>query len=233
MVSTKAVDCSTIGSFFGISGRKLQRQYKDYLSDFKSWDQLDHAQDWLLFAQNMGKRLSIDEVALSQGELYTVVTNKKAKGKAGAIVAIIEGTKADKVIEYLSKIPIHKRRAVKEITLDMAPNMKLIAKSCFPKAVQVIDRFHVQKLASEAVQQIRIKHRWEAIDQENDAITLARKNGHDFVPELLLTGDTRKQILARSRYLLFKSPEKWTIKQSFRGITTKSWGLGINLCQSE
>ena len=164
----------------------------------------------------MGKRLSIDEVALSQGELYTVVTNKKAKGKAGAIVAIIEGTKADKVIEHLSKIPIHKRRAVKEITLDMAPNMKLIAKTCFPKAVQVIDRFHVQKLASEAVQQIRIKHRWEAIDQENDAITLARKNGHDFVPELLLTGDTRKQILARSRYLLFKSPEKWTIKQSLR-----------------
>ena len=216
MVSTKAVDCSTIGSFFGVSGRKLQRQYKDYLSDFKSWDQLDHAQDWLLFAQNMGKRLSIDEVALSQGELYTVVTNKKAKGKAGAIVAIIEGTKADKVIEYLSKIPIHKRRAVKEITLDMAPNMKLIAKTCFPKAVQVIDRFHVQKLASEAVQQIRIKHRWEAIDQENDAIILARKNGHDFVPELLLTGDTRKQILARSRYLLFKSPEKWTIKQSLR-----------------
>uniref|UniRef100_UPI001112F5FE transposase n=1 Tax=Crocinitomix algicola TaxID=1740263 RepID=UPI001112F5FE len=147
----------------------------------------------------MGRRLSIDEVALSQGELYTVVTNKKAKGKAGSVVAIIAGTKADVVIEHLKKIPIDKRRQVKEITLDMAPNMKLIAKTCFTRATQVIDRFHVQKLAIEALQEIRIKHRWEAIDQENEMILAARKIKTDYQPELLLTGETRKQILARSR----------------------------------
>jgi len=194
----------------------LQRQYKDHLSDFKEWDQLDHAKDWLLFPENMGRRLSIDEVALSQGELYTVVTNKKAKGRAGAVVAIVEGTKTDKVIKHLLKIPHHQRRKVKEITLDMAPTMKLIAKTCFTKAVQVIDRFHVQKLAMEALQQIRIKHRWDAIDQENDAILLARKTDNEYKPEVLLTGDTRKQLLARSRYLLYKSREKWTIKQALR-----------------
>ena len=71
----------------------------------------------------MGRRLSIDEVALSKGELYTVVTNKKARGRAGSIVAIIEGTKTDKVIKYLSQIPHHQRRKVKEITLDMAAPM--------------------------------------------------------------------------------------------------------------
>ena len=45
--------------------------------------------------------------------------------------------------------------------------MKNIAKTCFPKAMQVTDRFHVQKLSLEALQDIRIKHRWEAIDMEN------------------------------------------------------------------
>ena len=35
--------------------------------------------------------------------------------------------------------------------------MKLIVKRCFPKAVQVTDRFHVQKLALDALQDIRIK----------------------------------------------------------------------------
>ncbi len=194
----------------------MQRQYKDYLSDFKQWDQLKHAKDWLIFPQNMGKRLSIDEVALSQGELYTVVTNKKAKGKAGAIVAIIEGTKANKVIAHLNKIPLEKRRQVKEITLDMAPNMKLIAKTCFIKATQVIDRFHVQKLASEALQEIRIKYRWIAIDQENEAILTAKSKHKEYSPELLLTGETRKQLLARSRYSLYKSKEKWTQKQAVR-----------------
>lgn len=186
------------------------------MSDFKDWNQLDHAKDWLLFQKNIGKRLSIDEVALSQGELYTVVTNKQAKGRAGSIVAIIEGTKADKVIKCLLQIPSYIRQKVNEITLDMAPNMKLIAKTCFVKATQVIDRFHVQKLAIEALQEVRIKHRWKEIDQENEAILMARKKGEDYIPETLLTGDTRKQLLARSRYLLYKSREKWTIKQQLR-----------------
>ena len=70
----------------------MQRQYRDYLSEFKKWKKLPHAKDWLIFPENIGKRLSIDEVALSQGELYTVITNKKAKGRAGSIVAIIKGT---------------------------------------------------------------------------------------------------------------------------------------------
>ncbi|MEO8255346.1 MAG: transposase [Flavobacterium sp.] len=38
----------------------------------------------------------------------------------------------------------------------------------FPNATRVKDRFHVQKLALEALQQIRIKYRWEAIDLENE-----------------------------------------------------------------
>jgi hypothetical protein len=38
------------------------------------------------FPENIGKRLSIDETSLSNGELYTILTNKAAKGKKGAIV---------------------------------------------------------------------------------------------------------------------------------------------------
>jgi transposase len=37
--------------------------------------------------------------------------------------------------------------------------MNLVAKRCFSNAEQVIDRFHVQKLAIEALQEIRINHR--------------------------------------------------------------------------
>lgn len=184
-----------------------------------SWDQRSHADKWLLFPANIGKHLSLDEVALSQGELYTVLTNKAAKGKQGAIVAIVEGTKAVDVTKILLQIPSNLRRKVKEITLDMAPNMKVIANTCFTRATQVVDRFHVQKLALEAMQEIRIKYRWEAIDIENEAILKAKKQGGEYKPELLLTGETRKQILARSRYLLFKSREKWTIKQQIRAQT--------------
>lgn len=164
----------------------------------------------------MGTHLSIDEVALSQGELYTIVTNKKYKGKKGSLVAIIAGTKANEVIEHISKIDYQKRQSVKEITLDMANSMKLIAKKCFPKAIQVTDRFHVQKLALEALQEIRIKHRWEAMDMENQAIIKAKSENKTHIPQLLSNGDSLKQLLARSRYLLYKSREKWTINQQER-----------------
>ena len=205
-----------MGDIYGVNGKKLQRQYRDYLSDFKEWKQLSHAKDWLIFPENIGKRLSIDEVALSQGELYTVITNKKAKGRAGSIVAIVKGTVSTEVIRRVNKIGESKRRSVEEITLDMASTMKQIAKSCFPLATQVTDRFHVQKLASEAVQEVRIKYRWEAIDKENEAILNAKKEGKTYKEITLSNGDTLKQLLARSRYLLFKSPEKWTANQKAR-----------------
>jgi transposase len=164
----------------------------------------------------MGKYLSIDETALSKGELYTIITNKKAKGKKGAIVAIMAGTKVEPIIEQLLKIPRTKRNKVKEITLDMANSMKLIAKKCFPKAIQVTDRFHVQKLALEALRDMRIKHRWEAIDMENEQIKQAKSNAKEFNPQTFDNGDTRKQLLARSRYLLYKAPNNWTQNQYAR-----------------
>lgn len=213
MVSTKANDCHTIGSFYGVNGKKLGRQYRDYLSEFKDWKDKQHAKQWLVFPQNMGKYLSIDETALSKGELYTIITNKKAKGKKGAIVAIMAGTKVEPIMEQLLKIPKPLRDKVKEITLDMANSMKMIAKKCFPKAIQVTDRFHVQKLALEALQDIRIKHRWQAIDMENDLIRYAKANRKEFFPETFDNGDTRKQLLARSRYLLYKAPNNWTQNQ--------------------
>ena len=93
------------------------------------------------FAKNIGKRLSIDETSLSNSELYTILTNKAAKGKKGAIVAIVAGTKAEMVIAIIEKIPLKQQNLVTEITLDRAGNMGLIAKKCFPNATRVTDRF--------------------------------------------------------------------------------------------
>lgn len=98
----------------------------------------------------------------------------------------------------------------------MASSMKTISKKCFPKVIQVTDRFHVQKLALEALQDIRIKHRWDAIDLENEEIKKARLTGQTYKPKLFSNGDSRKQLLARSRYLLYKAPNNWTQNQYLR-----------------
>jgi len=136
---------------------------------------------------NLSSRLSIDETALSNGELYTIITNKEAKGRKGAIVAMIKGTVAEDIIGVLKKIPERSRKRVQEVTMDMAANMQLAIKRCFVNAHRVIDRFHVQKLAYDAVQECRIKYRWAALDLENQAIAQARKDKAGYQPEVLLT----------------------------------------------
>lgn len=117
---------------------------------------------------------------------------------------MVKGTKAGDVIKVLQQISLKQRRKVKEATLDMAGNMGLIVRRSFPKATLVIDRFHVQKLVLDALQEIRVKHRWEALDAENNAIEAARNKSIKYTPELLSNEDTLKQLLARSRYLLYK-----------------------------
>lgn len=205
-----------MGRLYGVDSRRLQRQYRNHLSDFNSWSQRSHAKDWLLYPENLGTHLSIDETSLSHGELYTILTNKAAKGKKGSIVAIVAGTKAEAVIRILRQLPERKRKKVMEVTLDMAGNMELIVKQCFANAVRVTDRFHVQKLAVEALQDIRIRHRWEAIEAENEGIEQAKKQQSEYRGEILSNGDSLKQLLARSRYVLYKKPKDWTLNQQER-----------------
>lgn len=120
-------------------------------------------------------------------------------------MAILKGTHSETIITLLESIPLHLRKRVREVTLDLAGSMGLIVKKCFPHASIVIDRFHVQQLATEALQEIRIRHRWEAIEAENNSLEEAEKNKRAYVAEILNNGETLKQMLARSRYLLYKS----------------------------
>lgn len=201
----------------GVNGRNFQRQYKNKLSDFHNWKQGAHAKQYIVFPKNLGPYLTIDETSLSNGELYTIITNKARKGRKGAIVGVFKGTLASDIIGLIQEhYPANQRKIVREVTLDMASNMNLIIKKCFPRAKRVTDRFHVQKLAYEAVQDIRIKHRWDTLDAENKAYKQAKEQGVDYTPEILSNGDTRRQLLARSRYLLFKPEERWTLSQSER-----------------
>jgi transposase len=200
-----------------VNSKKLQRHYKHKVSGFKEWDQLSHAEDYLIYPQNITDKLSIDEVSLSKGELYTFVTNKNIgiKNKR-SIVGVINGTEAKVIQEVLEKISLEKRHQVKEISMDMARNMGLAVQNSFPQSTMVIDRFHVVRLVMDAMQHIRISLRWQAIEEENTAIKQCKEKQEKYYPLLLANGDTLKELLARSRYLLYKLEEDWTLNQAKR-----------------
>ncbi|MBK7098694.1 MAG: transposase [Sphingobacteriales bacterium] len=192
---------------------KLNRHYKKYSSGFKDWNQLTHCEDYLLFPDNIGAYLSIDELSLSKGELYTFVTNKNGRAKQGTLVAVIKGTLSKDIITTLMKLCEHKRLQVKEVTLDMAKNMEAAVKQVFTNATLVTDRFHVIKLAMEALQHIRINLRWKELDKENAAIKKAKEQQIKYEPVMLENGETPKQLLARCKYILAKKQNDWTENQ--------------------
>lgn len=215
-METSPVTCHTLEDFYHIDAHTFEKQYKEVLSGYRRWSELAHADEWLVFPGNIGENLAIDETSLSKGELYTIVTNRDRHGGEGCLVAIVSGTKSEDVIRALQEIPEDRREAVREVTLDLSESMRKIVRRSFPKAQRVIDRFHIQKLACDAVQEMRIKHRWDAIQEASDDMEDAKLEGREYVPFRYGNGDTRKELLARSRYLLFKSADKWTRSQARR-----------------
>lgn len=73
--------CRTLEEYYHVKANTFERQYKEHLSGFRSWDQLGHADQWLVFADNVGASICIDETALSNGVLYTIVTNRSCRGR--------------------------------------------------------------------------------------------------------------------------------------------------------
>ncbi len=148
MVETQPVSINDIANRNKLNASSFQKQYKEYLSNFREWEQ-GLIPDTLVYPENFGPRMSIDETSLQNGELYTIVTNKDAKGKKGVLAALIKGTKASIVIEALRTVPVGIRLRVTEVTLDLANSMDWICCESFPNAMLTADRFHFQQIVGQ------------------------------------------------------------------------------------
>jgi transposase len=68
----------------------------------------------------------------------------------------------------------------------------------------------------DALQELRIQYRWQAMDEENRMKGICKEKGVEFKLQVLKNGDTMKQLLVRCRYLLVRKPDKWTDSQMAR-----------------
>ena len=182
----------------------------------------------MLFPNNFGDDMSLDETCLSNGEVYTVLTNKAAHGGKGALAAMVRGVSSGTVSEILRKVPRELRRRVKTVTTDLSSAMMLTVRAVFPKATLINDRFHVQRLVTDAIDQMRIGFRWEVLAEENKAIRehrARRKAVHtraekdligEWEPERMENGETRPQVMARSRHIILMHKSKWNEQQQAR-----------------
>ena len=173
---------------------------------FFEWGSLNSAQFTTLIADCEKIKADLDKLDLNCARLYAA----RCKRKPEDLLALM------KVGGWLTAKEALDWGFVEEITLDLSDSMRKIVRTAFPKADRVIDRFHIEKLACDAVQELRIKHRWDAIQQANDEMEGAKLKGENYIPFRYHNGDTRKELLIRSRYLLFKSANDWTDRQKQR-----------------
>ena len=103
-LETHPITARSFEKDYFIDSDAFERAYKLSISGFSDWPEALHAEEWLVFPENIGPHLCIDETCLSTGEVYIIVFNKDAHGRKGGIIAIIKGTKAQAVIKALKRI---------------------------------------------------------------------------------------------------------------------------------
>ena len=193
-----------------VNGKCFADLYRNKLSGYAQWCERELGSGIYFNAVNIGSYMSLDETCLSNGEVWTFLTNKDGHGGRGTLAAAIPGTKSDEIISILiGAMGKTLRRKVREVTCDLSPSMMLIAAEVFYNAHVVNDRFHVQQVYNEAVDEIRIDIRRQLIAEDNS-------RDKSETPITYSNGETMRQILARSKHTLMMSQNKWTDIQRHR-----------------
>lgn len=209
-VETTALSIKHIAEMYCVNGKYYADLYRNKLSGYSDWVDENLCYGFYFNADNIGPYMSLDETCLSNGEVWTFLTNKEGHGGKGTLAAALPGTKSDEIISILiNAMSKSVRRRVKEVTCDLSPSMMLIAGEVFYNAYVVNDRFHVQRVYNDAVDEIRIDIRRQLIAEENNCDRAQS-------PATYSNGETMRQILARSKHTLMISQEKWTGIQRHR-----------------
>jgi transposase len=236
------MNITSFGKALQIKGPTLYRWYKNVLSDYARDKTMMHKNDMahpekgktievpILKPENLGAKMSIDEKHISD-EIYTILSNRQT-GKIAMICKSINYTEIKQVFEKLQP----SLNQIQSITRDFSPLFEKVCSGLIPHAIQVGDKFHVIKNLMEAHQSVRIRYRQKELEkrrkalQEFKTLELERlkeceRTGKTFKPdkfhyheEKLENGETLLEILARSRYLLYKYRNQWTERQQKRAL---------------
>ena len=209
-VETTALSIKHIAQMYCVNGKHFAELYRNKISGYAQWRESELSCGFYFNTANIGPYMSLDETCMSNGEVWTFLTNKDGHGGSGTLAAAIPGTKSNDIISILnSAMGKSLRRKVKEVTCDLSPSMMLIAAEVFYNAHVVNDRFHVQQVYNEAIDEIRIDIRRQLITQDND-------RDKSEPPITYSNGETMRQILARSKHTLMMAQNKWTDIQRHR-----------------
>jgi transposase len=219
-VDEKPVNFTTIGAFLKLKPQTVYYWYRQYLSGYPEsvaagiWgkDNFIGSDKKLklvpiLKPENFGEEMAVDEKMIDE-EFYTVLANR-VTGKIAMLAETLQVEDLNKLIDKIGEA----KNVVKEITVDLSPTYERFCEQRFPDATLVADKFHVIKHIVEAVQALRLRLKQEEIAK----LPITKRERREYEKQSrLINGESRIEMLTRSRYLLFKRQENWTASQQKR-----------------
>ena len=145
--------------------------------------------------RQLGRAIGIDEYARRKGHRYNTSIVDLDKGRP---IATFRGRRAEEVIAWFKSRPPVELDRVEVVVWDMSKTYASAIQELFGESVQVIDRFHVVKLAVDALDEVLRSVHKQLDPEEAKALKKLRrrwlKSPHQLnVDELIARADWRRR----------------------------------------
>ena len=235
------MNTSVFCSVLNLNYQQVWVWYRDYLSGFRESEangehychDLENAKGETVRVpiykpENFCSSMCIDEKQIGE-EMHTIVSNRET----GKIALMARSMQYVDLQKLLDKESIH-CRAVETLTRDLSPLYAKVGNELFLNSSPIADKFHIIRLLMDACQDVRVRlrqdllrekrlsyqaHKKQEKERKKECQAAAKeyvKQAFRYQEEELSNGETVMEALARSRYLLFKYPDDWTISQRRR-----------------
>ena len=229
-----------------IDGDELERAYKNHLSDYGVWEQREHASDHILMPDNVGEKLSIDETALQedlftilsnkdghcrQGSIVAMVRGTKAEDVIKVLMEIPEEVRA-----AVKEVTMDLSSSMRAIVSTVFPNativldcfhilkrgndaieeIRLKAKRDAQVEIRRLEREHRERQKRNAKQRKYYKKRHPRKPGEVKRGRKPKRKNERFKAPTYSNGDTKIELLTRSKRALTQSRDKWSEKTAER-----------------
>jgi len=144
--------------------------------------------------ENLGANMSIDDKAIGH-DGFTILSNNDS----GKIALLVESTTCEGVEQAMGKFgtDLHK---IKNVSMDMSATYALVFNDLVPRAVHIIDKFHVIKYVYQSLCDVRSR----TVKELQQQLSKGRKRSEE--DKKLLA---QIELLRRVSHAITQSPDKW------------------------
>jgi transposase len=151
--------------------------------------------------------LGVDEKSFQGREFVTVVCDLDD----GRVLHIADGRGSDALSQCFAAMTTEQLEAVEAVAMDMHQPYVLATQSAVPEATIVFDKFHIAKLAGEAVDQVRRHESKELAAEDDDSLKGTR---YSWLRNPLTESAEQKSAAKDIRSSKLKTARAWQIKET-------------------